>query len=198
MKIFGLANLFPDARQLRFFAAAFLLFVAAAGVSLKAQTPVKGETAPDFTLSTINGTPVRLSAEAGKGTAVLVILRGYPGYQCPFCQKQAHDFISHAAEFAKKRTTLVLVYPGLPAQLDQHAKEFLSKQAALPPNITLVTDPDYRVTNLYGVRWNAPQETAYPSTFVLNMNRTVLFEKISRAHGDRTTASEVLAQIPGN
>jgi peroxiredoxin Q/BCP len=62
----------------------------------------------------------------------------------------------------------------------------------LPPNVTLVTDPDYKVTNLYGVRWNAPEETAYPSTFVLDKDRTILFEKISRSHGDRTTASEIL------
>jgi O-acetyl-ADP-ribose deacetylase (regulator of RNase III) len=34
----------------------------------------------------------------------------------------------------------------------------------LPSNIVLVTDPDYTVTNLYGLRWDAPHETAYPST----------------------------------
>jgi peroxiredoxin len=165
---------------------------------VNAQNPAKGQTAPDFTLSTISGIPVQLSAETSKGTTVLVILRGYPGYQCPFCQKQAHDFIAHAPEFAKKKTAVVLVYPGPPGELDRRAKEFLSKQAALPSNITLVTDPDYEVTNLYGVRWNAPEETAYPSTFLLDKNRTVLFEKISRSHGDRTTASEVLGQIPSH
>jgi hypothetical protein len=91
-----------------------------------AQTPAKGETAPDFTLSTLDGVKVQLSGETSKGTTVFVILRGYPGYQCPFCQKQAHDFIAHASEFAKAKTTVLLVYPGPPAELDRRAKEFLT------------------------------------------------------------------------
>ena len=37
-------------------------------------------------------------------------------------------------------------------------KEFLEKQANLPANIVLVTDPDYKVTNLYGLRWNEPNK----------------------------------------
>ena len=198
MRMLGRVTLPTDTRRSPSFFVLFLLFIATVGGSANAQTPAKGQPAPDFTLSTINGTTVQLSAETSKGITVLVILRGYPGYQCPFCQKQAHDFIAHAPEFAKKKTTVVLVYPGPPGELDRHAKEFLSKQAVLPPNITLVTDPDYKVTNLYGVRWDAPEETAYPSTFLLDQNRIVLFEKISRSHGDRTTASEVLAQITSN
>ncbi len=89
-----------------------------------------------------------------------------------------------------------LVYPGPPADLDQHAKEFLAKEAELPKNVQLVTDPEYKMTNEYGLRWDAPHETAYPSTFLLDRHRKILFEKISRSHGDRTTAEEVLAQIP--
>jgi thioredoxin-dependent peroxiredoxin len=173
-----------------------LLFVLGSVANAQTQTPGKGQTAPDFTLSTLSGTPVRLSSQASKGTTVLVILRGYPGYQCPFCQKQAHDFIAHASDFAKKKTSVLLVYPGPPAELDRRAKEFLEKQAALPENVTLVTDPDYQVTNLYGLRWNAPQETAYPSTFLLDTKRVVMYEKISRSHGDRATANDVLSEIP--
>jgi peroxiredoxin len=172
-----------------------LVVVLAFLTNAQTQTPAKGQTAPDFTLSTLSGTPVRLSNQASKGTTVLVILRGYPGYQCPFCQKQAHDFIAHASDFAKKKASILLVYPGPPAELDRRAKEFLEKQAALPDNITLVTDPDYQVTNLYGLRWNAPEETAYPSTFLLDTKRVVVYEKISRSHGDRATATEVLAEI---
>jgi thioredoxin-dependent peroxiredoxin len=173
-----------------------LLFVPGSVTNAQTQTPAKGQTAPDFTLSTLSGTRVRLSNQASKGTTVLVILRGYPGYQCPFCQKQAHDFIAHASDFAKKKTSVLLVYPGPPAELDRRAKEFLEKQASLPDNVTLVTDLDYQVTNLYGLRWNALQETVYPSTFLLDKKRVVMYEKISHSHGDRATASEVLAEIP--
>ena len=134
------------------------------------------------------------SEQHGQGL-ILVLLRGYPGYQCPFCVRQVHDFVKHASDFAAKNTRVLLVYPGPPANLDQHAKEFLEKQAHLPANIVLVTDPDYKVTNLYGLRWNEPNETAYPSTFILDKKGMVVFEKISRGHGDRLSAQDALDHL---
>ena len=171
-----------------------VLCFAALGVA-PAQTPATGAKAPDFTLSTPTGSAVSLAQETAKETTVLVLLRGYPGYQCPYCVKQVHDFVEHSADFAAKHASVLLVYPGPPADLDQHAKEFLAKQANLPANVTLVTDPDYKMTNLYGLRWDAPHETAYPSTFILDRTGKILFEKISHSHGDRTTAEDVLGQF---
>jgi peroxiredoxin len=106
-----------------------------------------------------------------------------------------HDFVEHSADFAARKANVVLVYPGPPADLDQHAKEFLAKQADLPSNIKLVVDPDYKMTNLYGLRWDAPHETAYPSTFILDASGTILFEKISHSHGDRTSADDILTRL---
>ena len=163
-----------------------------------AQTPAVGAKAPDFTLQTPTGAPVTLAKERAKGTTVLVLLRGFPGYQCPYCVRQVHDFVEHSADFAARKANVVLVYPGPPADLDQHAKEFLAMEAALPSNIKLVIDPDYKMTNLYGLRWDAPHETAYPSTFILDARGTVLFEKISHSHGDRTSADDILAQLKKN
>ena len=164
-------------------------------VSALAQSPAIGSKAPDFTLSTPTGVSVRLSQDTAKGKTVLVVLRGFPGYQCPYCERQVHDFVEHASDFHAQKANILLVYPGPPAELDQHAKEFLSKQAELPSNVKLVIDPDYKMTNLYGLRWDAPHETAYPSTFILDEQGKILFEKISHSHGDRTTAADVLAQL---
>ncbi len=163
--------------------------------SASAQTPATGAKAPDFTLATPSGTSVSLATETAKGTTVLVVLRGFPGYQCPYCVKQVHDFVEHSSDFAARNFNVLFVYPGPAAQLDQHAKEFLEKQAELPANIKLVIDPEYKMTNLYGLRWDAPHETAYPSTFVLDKKGNILFEKISRSHGDRTSAEDILSQI---
>jgi len=58
-----------------------------------------------------------------------------------------------------------------------------------------VIDPDYKMTNLYGLRWDAPHETAYPSTFILDTDGNILFEKISHSHGDRTSAEDILGTI---
>jgi peroxiredoxin len=166
------------------------------GAPAFAETPVVGAKAPDFTLSTPSGKAVRMSADLRGHALVLVVLRGFPGYQCPYCVKQVHDFVDHASGFAAKNTRVLLVYPGPPADLDQHAKDFLAKQAQLPANIVLVTDPDYTVTNLYSLRWDAPHETAYPSTFVLDKKGTIVFEKISHGHGDRLSAEDALEHLP--
>lgn len=165
------------------------------GTALFAETPTVGAKAPDFTLSTPTGESVLMSKELEGHNLVLVVLRGFPGYQCPYCVRQVHDFVEHAADFAAKKVNVLLVYPGPPADLDQHAKDFLAKQSELPANIVLVTDPDYTMTNAYGLRWDAPHETAYPSTFILDKNQVVLFEKISHSHGDRLSAQDALDHL---
>lgn len=163
-----------------------------------AETPAVGTKAPDFTLSTPVGKAVQMSQMQRGHDLVLVVLRGFPGYQCPHCVQQVHDFVDHASDFAAKDARVLLVYPGPPADLDQHAKEFLAKQAELPSNVILVTDPDYTVTNLYGLRWDAPHETAYPSTFILDKKGTIVFEKISHSHGDRLSAQDALDHLSAN
>jgi peroxiredoxin Q/BCP len=125
------------------FMAAALCLGTAGGPVAAAEPPKIGQQAPDFQLRTPLGEPVQLSKHIGNSTVVLVILRGYPGYQCPYCQKQVHDFIAHSAEFAAKNTSVILVYPGPSASLNQHAKDFLAQQPSLPTNVVLVTDPDY-------------------------------------------------------
>ena len=178
-----------------FLAVACALFLVASAFG---QTPAVGAKAPDFTLSTPTGKTVALSTEQSGHDLVLVILRGFPGYQCPYCVKQVHDFMDHASDFKAKNARVLLVYPGPPADLDQHAKEFLEKQTELPSNVVLVTDPEYKVTNLYGLRWDAPHETAYPSTFVLDKKGAVVFEKISHSHGDRLSALDALDHLSTN
>jgi thioredoxin-dependent peroxiredoxin len=176
---------------------AMLLLVMTCAAQSFAQTPIVGQKAPDFILRTPAGKPVELSKQTSNSTVVLVVLRGFPGYQCPYCQKQVHDFVEHAPEFTARKASVLLVYPGPAADLDQHAREFLEKQANLPPNVTLVTDPEFAMTNLYNLRWNAPSETAYPSTFIIDRKGMITFEKISHSHDDRSTAVGILAEISG-
>ena len=169
--------------------------VMAGAPAAAAQTPDVGSNAPDFTLSTPEDTPVRLSSLLAKGTVVLIVLRGYPGYQCPFCQKQAHEFEVNADKFAAAGAQILLVYPGMATKLRDHAREFLGQERTLPTNYHLVLDPDFKFTNQYGLRWQAEEETAYPSTFLIDRKGTVVFSKISHSHGDRTTVEEMLAEL---
>lgn len=171
-----------------------VLAFAAAIVNAEPAPPDAGQRAPDFVLQTPEGATVKFNDLLTHARVVLIVLRGYPGYQCPYCQRQVHDFVQHAAEFAQAGAQVLLVYPGPPALLDARAREFLAHEL-LPSDVHLVIDPDYKVTNLYGLRWNAPGETAYPSTFIVNRQGVILFRKVSHSHGDRTTAADVLSEL---
>jgi peroxiredoxin len=153
-----------------------------------------GDTAQDYVWQTIDGAKITLSELTRGGPVVLVVLRGYPGYQCPICTRQVSDLRDHAGDFQRLGARVVLVYPGPAKELKQRAEEFL-EGIALPDPMTLVLDPDYSFTNLYGLRWEAPNETSYPSTFVLDPNRIARFVKISTSHGDRADTAEVLAVV---
>ena len=174
-----------------------LLALAALTLSLpvaRAATPPQaGDAAPEFTLNTLDGKAVALKDEAAKQPVVLVVLRGWPGYQCPVCTKQVHSFVEQAGEFSGKATVL-MVYPGPAAKLKEHAEEFL-KDKDWSKNFVFVTDPDYTFTKAYGLRWEAAGETAYPSTFIVDKAGKVRFAKVSKDHGGRSSTAEVLKAL---
>jgi peroxiredoxin len=127
---------------------------------------------------------------------VLVVLRGWPGYQCPICDRQVNEFVTAKAAFAEAGAQLVFVYPGPAADLKARAAEFRSmKGREWPAEFRYALDPDYAFTDAYGLRWDAPRETAYPSTFIIDAKGVVRFAKVSRTHGDRAKAADVLAEL---
>ncbi len=172
-----------------------LLLAWAASIPALTAAPAIGERAPDFALATLDGRTVSLRAARADGPVVLLVLRGFPGYQCPLCTRQVHEFAGRAAEFAAKGAKVVMVYPGPAAALQARAKEFLADKQ-WPAGWELLLDPDYAFTAAYGLRWDAPKETAYPSTFIIGRDDTVAYAVVSKTHGGRTKAADVLAALP--
>ncbi len=166
-------------------------------VPAKAVTPEVGDTAPEFGLTSLSGEQVKLSDTLAKGPVVLVMLRGYPGYQCPICTAQVGGMINKAKALADKSANVLLVYPGPADGLKAHAAEFVQGKD-IPANFNLLLDPDYTFTNLYNLRWEAKNETSYPSTFVLDEDGKVLFAKVSHEHGDRAKIADIVAALPAN
>ena len=159
-------------------------------------SPMVGHKAPDFALMSIDGATVRLSTEVARGPVVLVVLRGWPGYQCPFCTLQFGEYLSKAGEIAKTGANVLFVYPGPADGLKDRAVEF-TKSSPLPPQFRLLLDPDYTFTNAYGLRWDAPQETAYPSTYVLAKGGVIVLARTSHEHGGRVPVADVLTALAG-
>ena len=172
-------------------AAGFLMTLAGTAF---ADAPKVGDTAKDFTLKTSDGKSVTLSELTKGGPVALLVLRGWPGYQCPICTKQVKELAENDRDITEANAKVLMVYPGPGAKLDDHAAEFLANKE-LPDNFMLVTDPDFVFTKLYDLRWDAPKETAYPSTFVINGAGKITYAKTSKTHGDRAPTKDVLKAI---
>jgi peroxiredoxin len=174
-----------------------LAFIASALFSvtaLVADSPKVGDNAADFTLQDLAGQKVKLSDLTAKGSVVVVVLRGYPGYQCPICSKQFGNLIGHAEDFKKAGVDVMLIYPGPSEKLQDRAKEFI-KGKDYPAHFHLLIDPDYSFTRAYNLRWEAKNETAYPSTFVIDGKNKIQFAKVSKTHGDRADPKDILKAI---
>jgi peroxiredoxin Q/BCP len=175
--------------------AAALMLITTAQAAVPSTAPKVGELAPNFTLQTLDDRAVELKTLVDQQPVVLVVLRGWPGYQCPLCARQVHDFVAKAADFKRRGARVVMIYPGPAEQLKARAGEFL-RDKQWPDEFVFVVDPDYRFTNTYGLRWDAKKETAYPSTFVLERGGKIRFAHVSQSHGNRLGAAKALAELP--
>ena len=159
-----------------------------------ANSPQVGDNAPDFALKTLDDHTVRLSDLTAKSKVVLVELRGWPGYDCPFCTKQVHDYVSNADKLKAAGVQVLIVYPGPADDLKAHATNFLQDKN-WPKDFLFVLDPDYSFTKSYGLRWEGDNETAYPSTFIIDTNNKVQFAHVGKGHGGRVTSAAVLKAL---
>lgn len=171
-----------------------LILLTATNKIQAATPPEVGSSAPNFTLKTLDGKSVELKKILAGKPVVIVTLRGWPGYQCPICTRQVQDFAKQADEFSAAKAQVLMVYPGPSAELKAHAEDFL-KDKTWPKDFIFVTDPDYAFTEKYGLRWNAPTETAYPSTFIIAQDGKVKYSHISKTHGDRSSATTTLKAL---
>lgn len=160
----------------------------------EARLPAVGDKVRDFELKSLDGKSVKLSKVAKQGPVVLMVLRGYPGYQCPICNRQVGQYITAAEKLKKANATVLMVYPGPSEKLKTRAEEFITGKA-LPGNFHLLIDPDYTFTKAWKLRWDAPRETAYPSTFVIDPDQKIRFAKISKTHGDRAPVDDVIKAL---
>lgn len=153
--------------------------------------PKVGDEVKDFELPVLGGKTAKLSDLVKDGPVVLVVLRGNPGYQCPICTTQFAWFRKNAEDFKAAGVKVFFVYPGPSDMLKEKASEFV-RGKDYPDHFIFLLDPDYTFTTAYGLRWDAKNETAYPSTFVIGKDRKVTFAKVSTTHGGRVPAADVL------
>ena len=156
--------------------------------------PSVGEKMKDFTLAKLDGSKVSLSGLMKTGPVVVVMLRGWVGYQCPYCTRQVGEFITHAKELSADGANVIFIYPGAADTVQVKAEDFVSGKT-VPANMHFVTDPELKTVDMLHLRWDAKAENSYPSTFLVDKTGVVRYAKISKSHADRAPAADVIAEI---
>ena len=89
----------------------------AAVVAGDSDLPAVGEKARDFELADLHGNQQKLSGLIKNGPVVLLVLRGFPGYQCPICNFQVGQYVAGngLAPFAVRVTAGLAARGKLPA-----------------------------------------------------------------------------------
>ena len=102
-------------------------------------TPTAGSNAPDFTLSSQEGSSISLRDYRGKW----VVLYFYPKDQTPGCSREAHNFQVDQPKYAERNAVVLGVSLD---SVDSH-KKFCAKEGL---NFKLLADTDHKVTDSYG------------------------------------------------
>ena len=100
--------------------------------------PVEGDKAPDFELETADG-PVRLADYAGK----TLVLYFYPKDDTTGCTREAQDFTTLAADFAKAGAAVI----GVSKDTVAKHRKFAAKYDL---GVVLGSDPEGAVVERYG------------------------------------------------
>jgi peroxiredoxin Q/BCP len=122
------------------------VLTAAFGVSryLSAKSmPVSGAEAPDFSLSSQDGTQVSLKDFRGKW----VVLYFYPKDFTSGCTIEAHNFQRDQAEFARRNAVIL----GVSVDSAESHKNFCAKEGL---NFKLLADTSHQVSKRYGSLMN--------------------------------------------
>ncbi len=149
--------------------------------------PQDGDKAPDFTLATESGKPLKLSSLKGKP----VVVYFYPKDDTSGCTLEAKDFSRLAPEFRKAGAEVVGISPD---SVESHQKFSRKHELA----VRLASDTDKAVANAYGV-W--VEKSMYGRKYMGVERATFLVGKDGRIAGSWRKvkvpghAEEVLAAV---
>ena len=122
--------------------------------------PVAGTPAPDFNLTTSDGSQISLKDYRGKW----VVLYFYPKDFTSGCTMEAKNFQRDLAKFEQSGAVVL----GVSVDTAQSHKDFCAKEGL---NFKLLADPDAKVSTEYGsVMDYKGEKLAARNTFIINPN----------------------------
>lgn len=146
-------------------------------------TPQAGTMAPEFSLTSQEGTPVSLKDFRGKW----VVLYFYPKDFTSGCTIEAHNFQRDLGQYTQKNAVVL----GVSVDSADSHKSFCSKEGL---NFKLLADTDHKVSTLYGSTMNfGVTELAARNTFIVDPEGKI--EKVYTSVDPKKHSEEVLAAL---
>jgi thioredoxin-dependent peroxiredoxin len=163
------------------------LVVVLAGYTLTrgadSKTPAVGAAAPDFMLTSQDGTPVSLHDFKGKW----VVLYFYPKDFTSGCTTEAHNFQRDLPQYQAKNAVIL----GVSVQDADSHKQFCAKEGL---NFKLLADTDKKVSEAYGSVMNfGVAKLSARHTFLINPDGVIVKEYMDVNPGKHS--EEVLAAL---
>ena len=172
------------ARPMLYFVLSMALLLAAYPLLHAADAPAVGAMAPDFKLTSQEGTPVSLHDFRGKW----VVLYFYPKDFTTGCTIEAHNFQRVLAQYERKNTVIL----GVSVDSADSHKEFCAKEGL---SFKLLADSDKQVVNQYGSVMAMGENTvAARNTFVINP-RGVIVKEYMKVNPTKHS-EDLLADLP--
>ncbi len=145
--------------------------------------PSEGSPAPNFTLTSQEGTSVSLQDYRGKW----VILYFYPKDQTPGCTREAHNFQVDQPRYAQRNAAVL----GVSLDSVVSHKKFCSKEGL---NFKLLADTNHKVTEQYGSLKNlGVVKFAERNTFIIDPSGKIA--KTYTSVDPSRHSNEVLAEL---
>jgi thioredoxin-dependent peroxiredoxin len=152
------------------------------GIAAFAETPQAGTIAPQFSLTSQEGVPVKLDELRGKW----VVLYFYPKDFTSGCTLEAHNFQRDLAKYEKRNATILGVSVD---DVDSH-KNFCTKEGL---DFRLLADTEHKVSALYGsLSEYQGKAIAARNTFIINPDGKIaqVFEAVKpAAHSEEVLAA---------
>ena len=169
------------------------VFAVAPLLAFADSTPSVGSVAPDFSLSSQEGTPVSLKDFRGKW----VVLYFYPKDFTSGCTIEAHNFQRDQSQYQQKNAVVL----GVSVDSADSHKQFCTKEGL---NFKLLADTDHTVSKAYGSLTNLGLvKFASRHTFIINPNGKIVkvFTDVDpNKHSEEVLSSlaELLKQSPAS
>lgn len=145
----------------------------------------------------MDGNPVDIGSFRGKSNVLLVVVKGLPkfpgGRFCPGCLAQVNALAANHAEFQKRQTEVLMVFPG---PTDSVA-EFLAQgrvdgaAGATPLPFPLLRDTELKAVTALGIE----ADLAKPSTYIIDKSGNAVFAFVGEGTTDRPSVRSLLDRL---